>query len=187
MPPLIGHEHVLISLALIIMCVGWRVAGESPLFYATPRRSVTVFLLFLIWQVVMAGLALTGYFAAFDQPWRALPTVGLTMACTLYVATRPGTLNDLRHVPDWTWPAIQSFRLPLELLLYNMYLHIAVLSVPFPFQVFTAEPANRMVASFPFVWLPTFFIPVALFCHIVALRLAFRGTPTAQVMPSRRS
>lgn len=46
---------------------------------------------------------------------------------------------------------------------------IAVLSIPLQFQVFTGEPANRMVSQFPFVWLPAFVIPLALAGHLLAL------------------
>jgi hypothetical protein len=180
----------------------------------------------------MAVLAASGYFRAFDQPWRALPTVGLSMMFAIYVAGRVHTLHWLHTTRPWVWLALQSFRLPLELLLYSMYQHgvigqhmtlagfnadilvgltaplaawlvwryqatvwihkfnvlwnslglllllniliLAVLSAPFPFQYFRQEPANRMVAEFPFVWLPTFFIPLALFAHLVSIRLALR-------------
>jgi hypothetical protein len=52
-------------------------------------------------------------------------------------------------------------------------LAIAVLSVPFPFQHFGRGPANLMVADFPFIWLPTWFIPVALYAHLASMRLAW--------------
>jgi hypothetical protein len=46
----------------------------------------------------------------------------------------------------------------------------AVLSTPGPLQVFTAEPANRIIGDFPYVWLPAFLVPVALVSHIIGLR-----------------
>lgn len=55
------------------------------------------------------------------------------------------------------------------MLLLNVVV-IAVLSMPLPFKVFTTEPATRFVAEFPFVWLPTLLVPVALMAHIVSLR-----------------
>jgi hypothetical protein len=186
----------------------------------------------ILWQLGMAVLAELGYFRAFDQPWRALPTVGLSMMVAIYLAGSVRTLDWLHTTRPWAWLALQSFRLPLELLLYSMYQHgvigqhmtlagfnadilvgltaplaawfvwryqarvwiywfsvlwnslglvlllniliLAVLSAPFPFQYFRQEPANRMVAEFPFVWLPTLFIPLALFAHLVSIRLALR-------------
>ena len=200
-----------------------------------------------VWQITLAALAFTGFFAVLDQPWRALPTLVLTMALTAWFALSRSSAW-LLLTPRSFWVGLQSFRLPLELLLYNLYqsgvigrqmtfaglnydivigitapgvafvlwrvarhrlpahpgkpLHshqaehwakrwttwgailwnvlglcllanivvVAVLSIPFPFQHFTQEPANRMVTAFPFVWLPTFLVPVALFAHLVSLR-----------------
>lgn len=64
-------------------------------------------------------------------------------------------------------------------LLLNVVM-IAVLSMPLPFQVFTTEPANRFIAQFPFIGLPTLMVPLALMAHIVSLRRALaqpRQTP----------
>ena len=47
---------------------------------------------------------------------------------------------------------------------------IAVLSAPGPQQVFTAEPANRILGAWPYVWLPTFLVPVAAISHVLGLR-----------------
>jgi hypothetical protein len=47
---------------------------------------------------------------------------------------------------------------------------IALLSAPFPFQKFGfGQPAIALL-YFPFVWLPCFIVPVALFSHLAALR-----------------
>ena len=224
------HDGALIGLALILLAALWGALRHSQTMRRQPGALIRIAALIIAWQVVMAALALLGYFAVFSQPWRALPTIGLTLAVTVYAAMRPSLLDSFCGVPTWVWPALQSFRLPLELLLYSLFLHdvigrqmtfggynfdvlvgvtapliawllytqgrsavatrlsalwnlaglallfnilvIAVLSVPFAFQVFTQEPANRMVAAFPFIWLPTFFIPLALFSHLVALRYA---------------
>lgn len=55
------------------------------------------------------------------------------------------------------------------MLLLNVVV-IAVLSTPFAFRVFTDGPANRFIAVFPFIWLPTLLVPLALMAHIVSLR-----------------
>ena len=47
---------------------------------------------------------------------------------------------------------------------------IAILSTPTPLRVFMNEPANTFVASWPWVWLPTFLVPAALFGHLLAFR-----------------
>lgn len=57
-------------------------------------------------------------------------------------------------------------------LLVNIVI-IAILSTPSPFRQFMNEPANTVVAYFPFVWLPGFVVPVALMMHLFALRKLF--------------
>jgi hypothetical protein len=55
------------------------------------------------------------------------------------------------------------------LLLLNI-LVIAVLSMPTPFRYFQNEPANTLVAKFPFVLLPGILVPIAYTMHIFSLR-----------------
>ena len=47
---------------------------------------------------------------------------------------------------------------------------IAILSTPTPLRVFTNEPANTFVTASPWVWLPAFLVPAALFGHLLAFR-----------------
>ena len=47
---------------------------------------------------------------------------------------------------------------------------IAILSTPTPLRVFESEPANTFVAAWPWVWLPSFLVPAALFGHLLAFR-----------------
>lgn len=47
---------------------------------------------------------------------------------------------------------------------------IAILSFPTPFRYFMNEPANTIVANFPFVWLPGFLVPLAYGLHFLSLR-----------------
>jgi hypothetical protein len=47
---------------------------------------------------------------------------------------------------------------------------IAILSAPTPFQQFGFEQPNVGVLKFPFGWLPSFIVPVVLFCHLVSIR-----------------
>lgn len=54
------------------------------------------------------------------------------------------------------------------LLLVNV-VTIAILSTPL-FRVFTAEPANTWIESFPYVWLPAVLVPAALLGHVLVWR-----------------
>ena len=55
------------------------------------------------------------------------------------------------------------------LLLLNI-LVIAILSMPTPFRYFLNEPANTLVAQFPFILLPGILVPIAYTMHIFSLR-----------------
>jgi hypothetical protein len=222
--PSLLHETALITLALaVIAWLIWLTRASK-----TGRRTL---LLFVGWQGAIAWLAAIGWFRDFSQPWRAFP-VGLTMAITVWWMTRSAAREWLNQTSAQDWIGLQTFRFPLELLLYGLYLHgsigsqmtfaglnfdilvgltaplaawcswrgvrglsgriwlwvavawngaglvllanivtIAVLSAPFPFQQFTSGPPNRMVAEFPFIWLPTFFVALALAAHLASLRL----------------
>jgi hypothetical protein len=45
-----------------------------------------------------------------------------------------------------------------------------MLNMPTRFRVLHEEPANTIIATFPYIWLPCFSVVVALFLHIVSLR-----------------
>ena len=55
------------------------------------------------------------------------------------------------------------------LLLLNIVV-IAILSMPTSARTFTNEPANTIVATFPFVFLPGILVPVAYYMHIFSLK-----------------
>ncbi|MDB6080057.1 MAG: putative transrane protein of unknown function, partial [Akkermansiaceae bacterium] len=45
-----------------------------------------------------------------------------------------------------------------------------LLSAPFPFQRLALDQPNVAILSFPFIWLPTFIVPVVLFTHLASIR-----------------
>lgn len=45
-----------------------------------------------------------------------------------------------------------------------------ILSLPTPFQQFAFDQPNWAVLNFPVVWLPTFLVPLVLFCHLASIR-----------------
>jgi hypothetical protein len=47
---------------------------------------------------------------------------------------------------------------------------IAVLSMPTPLRRFHNEPVNSFVGYFPYIWLPTFLVQLALFGHVLVFR-----------------
>jgi hypothetical protein len=47
---------------------------------------------------------------------------------------------------------------------------IAILSTPSDLRYFMNEPANTVIGYYPFIWLPGFVVPMALFLHLASLR-----------------
>ena len=54
-------------------------------------------------------------------------------------------------------------------MLFNIIVH-AFLSLPTPLQQLAFEQPNVAVAYFPFIWLPTFVVPVVYVAHIIAIQ-----------------
>ena len=69
----------------------------------------------------------------------------------------------------WIWNALGLG------LLINVVV-VAVLSMPGPMRLFVNDPPNLWVATFPFIWLPTVLVPLALAGHIlIARKLLTKG------------
>ncbi len=47
---------------------------------------------------------------------------------------------------------------------------IATTSTPSPLRLFMNDPANTVIAEFPFIWIPGFIVPFALAMHLFSLR-----------------
>lgn len=55
-------------------------------------------------------------------------------------------------------------------LLLNIVMN-AILSAPFVFQKFAFDQPNVAIAFFPFIWLPSFIVPIVLFSHLASIYL----------------
>lgn len=60
------------------------------------------------------------------------------------------------------------------LLVTNIFL-VALLSTPSPMRQFFNEPANTLVAYFPFVWIPAFIVPFAYLMHVLSIKQILKG------------
>jgi len=63
----------------------------------------------------------------------------------------------------------------MGLILVFTIVTIAILSFPTPFRYFMNDPANRIVAQFPFVWLPGILVTVAYTMHFFSLKQLLSG------------
>ena len=76
-----------------------------------------------------------------------------------------------RAVPGWV---VLAWNLLALGLLINI-IAIAMMSTPIAFRQFTEGPANILPSVFPFVWLPTFLVQLALFGHLLVFRKLARA------------
>lgn len=81
-----------------------------------------------------------------------------------------------RSVPRWL---ILGWNVVGLTLLANI-VAIAVVSTPVPFRQFMEGPANLLPSTFPFVWLPSFLVEVALGSHLLVFRHLRSGSPNAR-------
>ncbi|GAB3168217.1 hypothetical protein [Telluribacter humicola] len=65
-------------------------------------------------------------------------------------------------------------------LLLNIVFH-GILSATTPFQQFAFDQPNIALLHFPFIWLPTFIVPVALLTHLVSIRQLIKATASPTV------
>ncbi|WP_182953813.1 hypothetical protein [Pedobacter gandavensis] len=77
------------------------------------------------------------------------------------------------------WFGIKNGKIsPTILLIWNLIclglliniVFLALFSAPSPFQKFAFEQPNIALPNFPYVWLPTFIVPLVLFGHLVSIR-----------------
>ncbi|MGB0850915.1 MAG: hypothetical protein ACPGTP_06695 [Bacteroidia bacterium] len=61
------------------------------------------------------------------------------------------------------------WNIAMLLLLVNIIVN-ALLSVPLPFQQFAFDQPNIAILHYPYVWLPSFIVPVVIFSHLVTIR-----------------
>jgi hypothetical protein len=58
----------------------------------------------------------------------------------------------------------------------------AVLTAPGPLNLIHAEVPDRMISTFPFLYTPAFFVPLAVVLHVLAIRAILSGYPTGTAM-----
>ncbi len=84
--------------------------------------------------------------------------VGLTAPIVAWLAFCNGKINK---------PLLVIWNVFGLILLANIVTH-AALSLPSPIQQFAFDQPNKAVLYFPFIWLPTMIVPIALFCHLAS-------------------
>ncbi|HXC51658.1 MAG TPA: hypothetical protein VN634_12280 [Candidatus Limnocylindrales bacterium] len=190
------------------------------------RRTATVAISLAGWLALTWLVAASGILEQFDRrPPPLLLLVGSSLILSTVVAFSRFGLLLARSLPTAMLVGIHVFRLPLELILYQLsfdgvlpvqmtfdgmnydiltgilaaavalwaswyeppravllmwnllglflllvIMTIAMLSAPLPIRLFPNDPANAIVATAPFVWLPTVLVQVAWIGHLLVFR-----------------
>ena len=124
-----------------------------PIYLQTFRVPVEI----LLWMLFIQQL-LPEQMTFEGRNWDIL--VGLTAGPAGYFFMKRGTYR-LKAALAWNIAG---------LLLLGNIVTIAVLSMPSPFRIFTNEPANQIVATFPYAFLPGLLVPLAFSLHVLSLR-----------------
>ena len=179
------------------------------------------------WLLILAALAMLEFFTDFQNwPPKIMVAVIPPVALIVYLLFSKRFSRFLKHLPENWLLYLQTFRLPLEIVLWLGFLGgffpfqmtfegfnydiivgltgymaglvffghhryrrfeaiiwngfglilliniivISFYSTPSPFRIFMNEPANQMIAYFPFIWIPGFLVPLALALHLFSLK-----------------
>jgi hypothetical protein len=174
---------VVLPPVLLALAVGFGVA-DGLLRSLPPRWPVAaqvfrVGVEILLWQ--LAGAGLIARMMTFGGANLDVLT-GLTAPLVAWLAFRGGRVSR-RAVVLWNGAGLA--------LLLNVVAR-GLLSAPTPFRMIVTDPPNTIVARFPVVWLPAFFVAAALLLHAASLRQMVllgraakqpRGTSTAEPQP----
>lgn len=190
------------------------------------RLTLGVAAALLAWLALAAVLAGAGLLSRYDTAPPRVALLPLTFLATMLLLSRTGAFARLLEGAPRAWPiALQSFRLPVELLLWALFQEgripermtfggwnfdvligltapvvawavsrgrmgktavaawnvlglgllanivvIALRSAPGPLDAGWGGVPNTVIAEVPFVWLPAFLVPLAVFGHVASLR-----------------
>ncbi|MEL6844699.1 MAG: hypothetical protein AAFP02_15930, partial [Bacteroidota bacterium] len=162
---------MIINLLLPIIFILWWIRQRStheilagiPLYWLPAMQSFRIPVELLLWSMLIGGvlpkqLTFEGY--NFDVLSGVL---GLILAFLLF----RGVSKPIRWIRLYN-----LFGLVLLFIIVSM----AILSMPTPFRQFLNEPSNAVMATFPFIWLPAFLVPLAFCLHLLSLRQTTRFT-----------
>lgn len=146
----------IISLVFIVRSNGVRVALAFPLWIILATQTFRVGVELFLHQLWIAGLIpqmLTFSGANVDI------YIGASAPLIAWLSTR----GRLALNPAFAWNI-------LGLLALANVVSRAVLTSPGPFNLIHAEVPNRMFGTFPYMFIPAFFVPLAVVLHLLALR-----------------
>ena len=169
LPLLVGG--LVIAFALAFSRLGGSLAMDLPLAFLVGYQGFRIPVELLLHRAHAEGLA------PVQMTYLGMNFDILTGVTALLLAA----LSRLGPVPRWL---LFGWNLVGFGLLVNV-VTIAMLSAPMPLRIFWNEPANVWVTRFPWVWLPTFLVPLALLGHLLVWRRIFAQGAGAGTAGSR--
>lgn len=147
----------IVTVAVALSPWGGRIADAAPLGAIVALQSFRIVVEWVLHRLYAEGVVpvqMTWSGRNFDV---VSGITGLALGAWL-LSGRPA-----RRGTVWAWNALGLG------LLINI-VAVAVLSTPVPFRKFTEGPPNLLPSTFPFVWLPSFLVQVALGSHLLLFR-----------------
>jgi hypothetical protein len=159
MPPLIGVPVIggwVIAIVIALGPLGGRIikhVGVGTLVTIQSFRIAVELVLTMLYHegIVPEQMTLEGY------NWDII--TGLTAPIVAWLIVR-GRLSAIGLL---VWNVLGTA------LLLNIVV-ISILSTPIPLRMFHNEPANTFIATLPFIWLPSFLVPMAFCGHLLVFR-----------------
>lgn len=159
MPPYVLRfivPHVMLTMILSRSPFGRRLAMGLPISVLVGFQAFRILVELLLHRFYLQGLIpvqMTFAGRNFDI------LSGLTAIPLAWFAARS-------QVPRWMLYAWNFLGLAL---LINI-VGTAIVSMPGPLRLFTNDPANTLIARWPYIWLPTFLVTTALMGHLLLFR-----------------
>ena len=153
---LVVAPAILASLAIALSPLGGRLARGLPVAWIIGFQAFRVPV-----ELVLHRLFTEGVIPA-QMTWEGRNLDVLTGLAALPVAW----LASRERLPRW---GAVAFNVAGLALLVNI-VAVAILSMPYRFRRFLEGPANEVVFSWPFAWLPAFVVPAAFLGHLLSLR-----------------
>ena len=144
---------LLVSLPLLFTKTTKDIVEQLSLKALTQLQVFRVFVEILLWLLFIQNL-LPIQMTFEGMNWDILTGITALLAARFFLNSKRGMI---------TWNILGL------VLLLNIVV-ISILSFPSPWRVFHNEPANRIIAYFPFIYLPTLLVPLAYGLHFLSLR-----------------
>jgi hypothetical protein len=158
MPPKIAFAIVPTLAAVIVLGLSRNVKAvvdALPPSWIIGLQSFRILIEIVLWQLVMQG-RIARMMSIEGANYDLITGVTAPVIAWMSVYTGNGRIQKAWNV--------------MGLALLANVVTRGILNMPTPFRVLHDEPANTVIANFPYIWLPCFSVAVALFLHIVSLR-----------------